>query len=93
MRALPRAAGRPANTGPVAKGAKYLLVSGTSLPLEAGTASMRIMQDSATVSQTAARIQRPELSESLIRRTYLELRRGAIRSEAMEKDKHAWAAA
>ena len=49
------------------------------------------MQDSATVSQTAQRIQRPELPESLIRRTYLELRRGAIRREAMERDRHAWA--
>ena len=49
------------------------------------------MQDSATVSQTAQRIQRPGLSEFLIRRTYLELRRGAIRSEAMERDRHAWA--
>ena len=49
------------------------------------------MQDSATVSQTALRIQRPELSEFLIRRTCLELRRGAIRSEAMERDRHACA--
>lgn len=59
--------------------------------METGTASMRIMQDSATVSQTAPRIQRPGLPEFLIRRTYLELRRGAIRSEAMERDMHACA--
>ena len=93
MRALFRSAGRTANTGPLEKGAKYLTVSGTCRPFETGTVKMRIMQDSATVSQTAQRIQRPELPESLIRRTYLELRWGAIRSEAMERDRHAWATA
>ena len=66
-----------------------MLVSGTCRPLETGTVSMRIMQDSVTVNQTAPRIQRSELSEFLIRRTYLELRRGAIRSEAMERDRNA----
>lgn len=59
--------------------------------METGTVSMRIMQDSATVSQTVPRIQCPELPEFLIRRTYLELRWGAIRSEAMERDRNACA--